>query len=319
MDAIRPGESGGADGWPESEKARRVAGREYQERRQNVGGMNMTRSRTTIGLVVFLAWLGVATNAQSLQDGLIAWWRMEERVGDTILDASGWGHTLQIHGAPAFEPVVQPGGTLVGDMAVFNDNGTLVAEDSDALDLLGDWSISLWVREDSREHASGNPTSGWIGKVRAYHDSEGGWFLVSDNTAVWATVYGTPNFNCIAPPALILHAWYRLTATYDGAAQTVRIYRNATLAEECVGATLLPNVYPVLLGGNIEADMTFRPHCKGAIADVRIYDRKLSAGEVAALATPPTLPGDINCDGVVDFGDIRPFVDCLVNGNCGCP
>lgn len=31
------------------------------------------------------------------------------------------------------------------------------------------------------------------------------------------------------------------------------------------------------------------------------------------------LPGDTNCDGVVDFGDINPFVHCLSTGDCGCP
>ncbi len=30
-------------------------------------------------------------------------------------------------------------------------------------------------------------------------------------------------------------------------------------------------------------------------------------------------PGDINCDGVVDFGDINPFVHCITTGDCGCP
>jgi hypothetical protein len=32
--------------------------------------------------------------------------------------------------------------------------------------------------------------------------------------------------------------------------------------------------------------------------------------------TPPLLTGDLNCDGVVDFGDINPFVQCLVAGGC---
>jgi hypothetical protein len=31
------------------------------------------------------------------------------------------------------------------------------------------------------------------------------------------------------------------------------------------------------------------------------------------------LRADMNCDGVVDFFDIDPFVDCLINGDCDCP
>jgi hypothetical protein len=248
--------------------------------------------------------------SRGLTHGLIAWWRMEDRVGITIPDASASGHTLQINGTPTFAPVPQPGGTLVGDMVVFNNDGTLVTEDSDALDLLGDWTISFWVREDG--HNQANPTNGWIEKVRAYHDPEGGWAFVSDDTALEMTIYGTPNFSCNPPNPLELGVWYRLTATLDSATHTLRIYRDETLLEECTAPALLPNVYPVVLGGNIEENMYIRPYCMGAMVDVRLYDRTLSPNEIAQLALHFLL-GDMNCDGVVDFDDINPFVLALSN------
>jgi serralysin len=39
----------------------------------------------------------------------------------------------------------------------------------------------------------------------------------------------------------------------------------------------------------------------------------------AAYPGCPLLNGDMNCDGVVDFRDINPFVTCLSGGQCGCP
>jgi hypothetical protein len=36
----------------------------------------------------------------------------------------------------------------------------------------------------------------------------------------------------------------------------------------------------------------------------------------AFTVIPATHPGDMNCDGTVDFDDINPFVTCLVNGAC---
>ncbi len=35
-----------------------------------------------------------------------------------------------------------------------------------------------------------------------------------------------------------------------------------------------------------------------------------------APGVPPRKPGDMNCDGVIDFDDINPFVACLVAGGC---
>jgi hypothetical protein len=41
---------------------------------------------------------------------------------------------------------------------------------------------------------------------------------------------------------------------------------------------------------------------------------------VVNVGTPQIARGDINCDGVVNFGDINPFVNCMVNGGCPpCP
>ena len=38
--------------------------------------------------------------------------------------------------------------------------------------------------------------------------------------------------------------------------------------------------------------------------------------EIWALLPAPTVMGDLNCDGVVDFGDINPFVLALTNPAC---
>ena len=107
-----------------------------------------------------------AAGASSLEEGLIAWWRMELRQGSTIPDASGNCHDLTINGSPTFD----------GSVVIFNDDGTLEAADSDALDLMGDWTVSYWVRENSHDHSpNSNPTNGLIDKHRSNHDAEGGW------------------------------------------------------------------------------------------------------------------------------------------------
>lgn len=232
--------------------------------------------------LLITAWLIVAslsttTTASPLEDGLIAWWRMELKQGSIIPDASGNCHTLTILGSPTFE------GTIV----TFNDDGNLVADDSDDLDLLGAWSTSYWAREDSRDHPAGNPSNGWMGKIRNYGDAEGGWFLnSSDDIRVRASIHGSPNCSHDTEDPLSLGSWYRITSTYEAANNTLRIYLNDTLMHETVGVacSMLANVHPVFMGGYLDTDgQSIVPYCKGAMADIRIYDRTLTQAEVSEL------------------------------------
>ena len=74
---------------------------------------------------------------------------------------------------------------------------------------------------------------------------------------------------------------------------------------------------------DLEPPVILRPgdlNCDGAIdfGDINPF--------VLALTDPPgygnaypgcnLLNGDINSDGTVDFGDINPFVNCLTTGQC---
>ena len=67
---------------------------------------------------------------------------------------------------------------------------------------------------------------------------------------------------------------------------------------------MLANPYPIVLGGNMESNQSIRPYCKGAMADVRIYQGVLSGSDLVELfdAGPPKgfCPADLNGDGVVD-------------------
>jgi hypothetical protein len=61
----------------------------------------------------------------------------------------------------------------------------------------------------------------------------------------------------------------------------------------------------------ISSDMNWVVAFTGSIDEARIYSRVLSAAEVCQLysdCAPPTLVGDMNCDGSINFGDISPFV-----------
>lgn len=47
---------------------------------------------------------------------------------------------------------------------------------------------------------------------------------------------------------------------------------------------MIANVYPVIIGGFLDIDLTRVPFCKGAMSDIRIYDRVLCHAEVSELS-----------------------------------
>ncbi len=81
---------------------------------------------------------------------------------------------------------------------------------------------------------------------------------------------------------LNLGQWYHVAATWDGS--EVRIYVGGVLDKtppDLRGGTIGTDTRPLYIGGRGTADVL-----DGIVDDVRIYDRALTAAEVAELATP---------------------------------
>jgi hypothetical protein len=64
-------------------------------------------------------------------------------------------------------------------------------------------------------------------------------------------------------------------------------------------------------------------NCDGLVdfGDINPFVLALSNPAAYGQAYPACdiMNGDMNCDGAVDFGDINPFVACLASGDCDCP
>jgi hypothetical protein len=208
-----------------------------------------------------------------IEDGMVAHWKMEDRTGDTagntIPDSSGNGNDLTIFGSPTFD----------GERVVFDDDGYLTAADSDELDLLGDWSVSYWAKENSYS----NPAA-WMLKFKGNVPS-GGWFVnSSDDISISSAFYGPSAETFIIDNPFELSKWYRVTTTFDSVDSIFRMYLGNELEHESIGSgfSVSDSSNPLIVGGGPVGD-EYVSRLNGEMKDIRIYDRALSEGEVGML------------------------------------
>jgi hypothetical protein len=157
--------------------------------------------------------------------------------------------------------------------------------DSPELQLSEEFTLEAWVRPDSARTEAPvieKQTSNFY----SYKLSVGGETaglpegFVADKAFSWEEV--------AAEEALTSKAWSHLAMTYDGAA--IRLYVNGELLDTNYAPGPQGSEGALLIGAD-DAEDAF----KGRIDEVRIYDRALDAGEVAAdkaapIQTPPSPP-----------------------------
>lgn len=208
------------------------------------------------------------------QPGLVARWICD----GNARDASGNGNHGTASGAVlAADRFGNPNAAYQFDGV---DDGVQVPNSS-SLNISGNRSISItaWIRAASIPPVRGGIVWKWgpggpEDDQYTLHLRDGGYpsFVLSD---VWTTMVQ-------APAPVTLHAWTHVAGVYDSAAGQMRLYVNGTLADSRSLSyyNIRSTAEPVYIGRGCNLDDFFH----GTIDDVRIYNRALSAGEVATLA-----------------------------------
>jgi len=228
-------------------------------------------------------------------DGLVAAYGFEEAGGTSATDASGNGNDGALSGATR-----TVSGRFGGALAFDGVNDQVAVADDDTLDLSGAMTLEAWVRPTSSlagwrtvvlKEQPGDLVYGLYAAATGYRPS-GHVFVAGGDLRVQA------------PSALPANEWSHLATTYDGT--TLRLYVNgAQVGSLTAAGPMSASDGPVRIGGNTVWDEWFA----GAIDDVRIYDRSLSASEIqsdmsAPVGTPPpadtqapTMPGSFRATG----------------------
>ncbi|MBU1997851.1 MAG: LamG domain-containing protein, partial [Candidatus Omnitrophica bacterium] len=221
----------------------------------------------------------ITTNAQTfnnfmINDGLVGYWKLDETASPAI-DSSGHGN-YGTWVASATSSTETPSVNFVNDRSI-SLNGTtdrISIPDNDLLDLQTAITISAWVRMDSvnatEQGIVGKADTSAYGVYNLIYDGNTGQVFRLELMGVSdAYVYGTtvPNQD----------TWYHVAGTYSGSQKC--IYVNG-IAENCEGTTgsITTNNLPLSIGTHQAYEFD------GYIDEVRVYNRALTAAEVARLA-----------------------------------
>ncbi|MDD5328002.1 MAG: LamG domain-containing protein [Phycisphaerae bacterium] len=261
----------------------------------------------------FTTWVYLRTNANA-GCGIAGCWKLDEASGLTAADSSGSGHDGTLINMAGDE---WTGGVINRGLAFDGTNDGVDCGNNNGLNLdAGSWGG--WVRLDEPKK--------WAERIIFKENSGGTGIceLFDWNGFKAEVVVGGLRYRASSPSSTNTKQWYHVFATYDE--ETLRLYVDGqeVASNASPSGTIDDNAGPLGLGTAV-TDATFAPFY-GMIDDVRVYNRALSADEVAELAntlryrdireyktgyyltsvyitTPPSNVGDLLITAVATDGD----------------
>lgn len=213
----------------------------------------------------------VSPPPSTLNNGLVGRWKLDEGMGTSTADSSGSGNNGALTGA-TWVTAGYPGADYANPAALrFDGNdhvqlGTMRLPANNRAQ-----TLSLWLNYASIPDANGQVclaiTDGQAGGERLKLGFKEGRLAAFKSG-------NPPTLVDAAPPA---PGWHHLVYTYDGT--TNRLYVDGT---QRATSTTAPDTGPASnarLGANFDGSEPFT----GLLDEVRVYDRALSAAEVAML------------------------------------
>ena len=214
-----------------------------------------------------------ATPAPSPDPGLMGAWLMDEGSGTTIADSSGNGNTGALVGSPTWVTGVKGLALHLGG----SDYATCPSNPS--LDITGPLTLAAWVRPDTvaTQYLIKKGTYGGINGYELSLSSAGKVFFRLNQVASGNTYRIDSTTSYPADGS----TWMHVAGTYDGT--TMRLYVNGVLEASVAGpSSIISNKQVLGIGAQSNGISPFQ----GALDEVRVWSRSLSAAEIQALQTP---------------------------------
>ncbi|MHC5055496.1 MAG: LamG domain-containing protein [Planctomycetota bacterium] len=213
-----------------------------------------------------------ASAAMGIRHGLIGHWTLDEGRGTVAMDMSGRGANGTVTGGKWSKG-------RIGGALEFNGVSDCVAVANESIfDIRSAITVAAWIKVDSfTKYCQAIICKGdtaW--RLHRHRITNSLGFACSGLT-------GTPILQ--GNVSVVDGAWHHVAGVYDGT--TMYLYVDGKLdASAAARGSIAISDAPVHIGDNSER--TKRRWC-GAVDDVRVYDRALSAGEIGTLADPARL------------------------------
>ena len=209
--------------------------------------------------------------------GLIAYWKLDENSGATTADSSGNGHTGTLTNGPTWTAgQVNAGVSFDGVNDQVVNNGIA--------DVTNNFTISFWAQPTATHEIDGESTAGFGGTAGQRYAL---WPLWYDNGHTGAGVSVGSNgvsvyehaANYMPAPLVYsgsLNGWTHVTVVYEN--KQPKLYINGSLVSTGLTSPMsFVHINPFELGGDVYG------YYAGKLDDIRVYNRALSAAEVATL------------------------------------
>jgi hypothetical protein len=199
---------------------------------------------------------------------LIAHWEFDDAPTDGALDSTGRGHTGTCATAC---PTVVTG--KLGMAYHFDASSQQALTVADSTDFRGDFTITAWMYADST-----GSNMAIMSKPQGTGTGNS-WQLELRDTNKLSFSGGSTHY-LETPTNVAAGAWRHVAGTWDGT--TKRLYIDGVLVNS-VDSSISYDTHLVYLGADQNNGSTVL-YWDGALDDLRIYNRVLSAAEIAALA-----------------------------------
>jgi len=200
------------------------------------------------------------TLAPAVDAGLIGWWTLDEGTGTTVADASGNGSSGTFQGHPKWVAGMVQGAVEFDGSSSIDFGTTTRLQVTDAL------TIACWIK----------PVS--FGGERSVCGRDGSYALKSSGTQLRFTTPGILDHTGTTT-TLQAGTWQHVAATFKaGQAGGLVFYINGVEAQKLNASGLNAGTGPFRIGTNQWSEAYI-----GAIDDMRLYDRVLTAAQIAEV------------------------------------
>ncbi len=212
------------------------------------------------------------------ESGLVGYWHFDEGVGTTTFDAAGMRNngaiTIGATGSQTNVAQAWTNGTPSVAGNALNFDGTddyVFINDSSSLDLTSSFTFAMWIYPVSY------PTEGMILNKESTYELA----TSPSGTIKWAINNTTPKWTWVDTGLTVpLNQWTHIAVTYNGS--SIITYKNggAQISTTAGAGNIIPNANPVTIAARSGGTTSF---FAGKLDEVRIYNRALSAAEVATM------------------------------------